>query len=390
MSSDDDANPHIMATIESLMRITLAGFGGALAGISISRRGGLATASQQAQALAKKVATPNNNVIKQSRTQRRQAIRSAPPVLRPSIDRELPTAWAVACMAFAGVVEFTRLVSPTTFVSQFITPPLQLESDDNIQLESVQENDNDDAAVTANPDAMKYGTTIIDYTIGGGIAGALFKGSAVRTPTGARLDASIMGNYSASSSVSTAIKGKPLSGILPGAALGLLAGVSIVTMEYAQILIEEKFGVVENDDNTVVIVEVAPMKTNDEIPADIKAMTSEELAASIQSLRSGRVESKGDEPQILIEEKFGVEQAGNTDMIAEVAPQNTNDDIPADIKAMTSEELAASIQSLRSGRVESKGDERVEDEKLQEEESNNTDDKVTDLLYSIGFRPHQS
>jgi len=327
MSSDDDANPHIMATIESLMRITLAGFGGALAGISISRRGGLATASQQAQALAKKVATPNNNVIKQSRTQRRQAIRSAPPVLRPSIDRELPTAWAVACMAFAGVVEFTRLVSPTTFVSQFITPPLQLESDDNIQLESVQENDNDDAAVTANPDAMKYGTTIIDYTIGGGIAGALFKGSAVRTPTGARLDASIMGNYSASSSVSTAIKGKPLSGILPGAALGLLAGVSIVTMEYAQILIEEK---------------------------------------------------------------FGVEQAGNTDMIAEVAPQNTNDDIPADIKAMTSEELAASIQSLRSGRVESKGDERVEDEKLQEEESNNTDDKVTDLLYSIGFRPHQS
>lgn len=325
MSSDDDANPHIMTTIESLMRITLAGFGGALAGISISRRGGsLANASlQQAQALTK-------NVIKQSRTQRRQAIRSSPPVLRPTIDRELPTAWAVACMAFAGVVEFTRLISPTTFVSQFITPPLQLESsDDDIQLQSVQkkDDDDDDAALTANPDAMKYGSTIIDYMVGGGIAGALFKGSAVRTPTGARLDASIMGNYSASSSsVSTAIKRRPLSGILPGAALGLLAGVSIVTMEYAQILIEETFG--EEDDNT--------------------------------------------------------------DVIAEVSTKTANDDIPADIKAMTTEELAASIESLRSGLVESKEVARVEDDNLQEEGSCNAEDKVTDLLYTIGFRPHQS
>ena len=328
--SDDDANPHIMATIESLMRITLAGFGGALAGISISRRGGLAASSQQAQALAKKVATSNGmkqSSSKSSRAQRRQAIRSAPPVLRPTIDRELPSAWAVACMAFAGVVEFTRLVSPTTFVSQFITPPLTLESDDDIQLQSVQEKDNEEATLTANLDAMKYGSTIIDYMVGGGIAGAVFKGSAVRTPTGARLDASIMGNYSVSSSVPTAIKGKPMSGILPGAALGLLAGVSIVSMEYAQMLIKEKFGI-EDDVNTDVIAEV-------------------------------------------------------------VVSRKTNDDIPADIKAMTSEELAASIQSLRSGRVESKVDERVEDNKKQEEESSSTD-KVTDLLYSMGFRPHQS
>eukprot|EP00986_Skeletonema_menzelii_P010766 scaffold5374_cov149-Skeletonema_menzelii.AAC.7 len=323
--SDDESNPHIMATLESLMRITIAGFGGALAGISISRRGGgLAASAQQAQTLAKKVTASTNNVIQQSRTQRRQAIRSAPPVLRPSIDRELPSAWAFACMAFAGVVEFTRLVSPTTFVSQFITPPLKIESGDDIQVESVPE-DNNDRIVTSILDPFKYGSTIIDYMIGGAMAGALFKGSAVRTPTGARLDASIMGNYSASS-VSTAMKGKPLSGILPGAALGLIAGVSIVSLEYANIVIEEK---------------------------------------------------------------FGVEEDNNTDDITEVAPKEINDDIPADIKAMTSEELAASIQSLRSGIVESKEEERVED-KSQEEQSNATKEKATDLLYSIGFRPHQS
>eukprot|EP00985_Skeletonema_marinoi_P020701 scaffold12368_cov149-Skeletonema_marinoi.AAC.12 len=330
--SDDDANPHITATIESLMRITLAGFGGALAGISISRRGGLAASQHQAQALAKKAITSNNNVIQQtSRTQRRQAIRSAPPVLRPSIDRELPSAWAVACMAFAGVVEFTRLVSPTTFVSQFITPPLKIESDDDddVQVDSVQSDD--DAIVPNNPDAMKYGSTVIDYMIGGGIAGALFKGSAVRTPTGARLDASIMGNYSASS-VSTAMKGKPLSGILPGAALGLLAGVTIVTMEYAQVVIEEKFGVEEDDD-----------------------------AAEVTD-----------------------------DVIEEVVPKKRDDDIPADIKAMTSEELAASIQSLRSGRAESNEDKLVKDEPQEERSNATNDNEATDLLYSIGFRPHQS
>ena len=297
------------------MRITIAGFGGALAGISISRRSGVVGGlAKSAQVMAKKATAPNNNVIPQTRTQRRQAIRSAPPVLRPTID-ELPSAWAVACMAFAGVVEFTRLVSPTTFVSQFInTPALKIESDDD----------------PSTIDPLKYGSTIIDYMIGGAIAGAIFKGSAVRTPAGARLDASIMGNYSASS-VSTAIKGKPLSGILPGASLGLLAGVSIVSLEYANILIEEKFGV-EDDNNT-------------------------------------------------------------TDDIAEqeVAPKKVNDDIPEDIKAMTSEELAASIQSLRSGFVESHEEERVEGKSQeQEEQSNATEDKATDLLYSIGFRPHQS
>jgi hypothetical protein len=330
--SDDDGNPHIMATLESLMRITLAGFGGALAGISISRRGGLATA--QHQALAK----TTSNVIKQSlpssttRTQRRQAIRSAPPVLRPSIDRELPSAWAVACMAFAGVVEFTRLVSPTTFVSQFVTPT-ETETDNN-GVESVQEDDSNNAIVTNNPYAMKYGTTIIDYTIGGAIAGAIFKQSAVRSPTGARIDASIMGNYSPSS-ISTAIKGKPLSGILPGAALGLLAGVTIVTMEYAQVVIEEKFGV------------------KDEEETDI--------------------------------------DSNNDEMEDEVASKKKNDDdIPADIKAMSSEELAASIQSLRSGRVESSDQDQVEDEPHEEQSNVTKDNVVTDLLYSIGFRPHQS
>lgn len=293
MSDDDDiTNPHIMATLESLMRITLAGFGGALAGISISRRGGLGTAAQQALTKAS-ATTPSSssNVIKQSRQQRRQAIRSSPPVLRPTIDRELPSAWAVACMAFAGVVEFTRLVSPTTFVSQFIvtTPSLVEGEGDNEATENSK-----NILVNKEETIKQYGTTVIDYMIGGAIAGALFKGSAVRTPVGARIDASIMGSSSISTATSSslnAIKSRPLSGILPGAALGLLAGVTIVTMEYAQKQVEEKFGEdVVVDEETDLNEENVPKSNKDDIPEDIKAMTTEELLASIQNLKSGRDE----------------------------------------------------------------------------------------------------
>ena len=306
----DDSSPHLAGTLESLMRITLAGFGGALAGISISRRGGASSAQT--------VAKSTSNVIQQSlsRKQRRQAIRSAPPVLGPSVDRELPSAWAVACMAFAGVVEFTRLASPTTFVWQFIT------TDDS---QDDSESKDDQALASNNPEVIKFGSTVVDYMIGGSIAGALFKGSRIRTAMGARIDASMLGNYATSS----ALKGSPLSGIFPGAALGLAAGVSIVAMEYAQVAIEENFGA-EDDEHEVIDSDTT-----------------------------------------------------------EVAPRNKNDDIPADIKAMTSEELAASIQNLRSGRVESsESNNQEEEDEPHEEEAK--DNEVVDLLYAIGFRPHQS
>jgi hypothetical protein len=183
----------------------------------------------------------------------------------------------------------------------------------------------------------QYGTTIIDYMIGGGIAGALFKGSAVRTPAGARIDASIMGSSSISSTATSslnAIKSRPLSGILPGAALGLLAGVTIVTMDYAQQQVEETFGDVVVDEEADLNEENAPKSNNDDIPADIKAMTTEELLASIQSLKSGRDES--------INHHQGKEVQGEPD----------------------TEQISINNVS--------------------------TADKAPNLLYSLGFRPHSS
>jgi hypothetical protein len=235
-------------------------------------------------------------------------------------------------MAFAGVVEFTRLVSPTTFVSQFVTTPsLEGEADNEVTEDSKTILFNKEETI------KQYGTTIIDYMIGGGIAGALFKGSAVRTPAGARIDASIMGSSSISSTATSslnAIKSRPLSGILPGAALGLLAGVTIVTMDYAQQQVEETFGDVVVDEEADLNEENAPKSNNDDIPADIKAMTTEELLASIQSLKSGRDES--------INHHQGKEVQGEPD----------------------TEQISINNVS--------------------------TADKAPNLLYSLGFRPHSS
>ena len=94
------------------------------------------------------------------------------------------------------------------------------------------------------------------------------------------------GTKSSSSNLNAIKKGRPLSGILPGAALGLLAGVSIIALEHAQALVEEKFG--QSLPNNSELIE---QNTNDTtIPDDIKQMTNEELASAIEELKRGNRE----------------------------------------------------------------------------------------------------
>jgi hypothetical protein len=131
---------------------------------------------------------------------------------------------------------------------------------------------------------------ISDYAIGGAVAGAVFRGSAVRTRLGARGISSAVGG------------GRPfLSGILPGAVLGLSAGIAIVALDRARILLDERFGVrpdprrgvVDDDDDdddhdyTTVDSSSLAERADAQIPADIRAMSNEELARSIESLRRG-------------------------------------------------------------------------------------------------------
>ena len=171
-------------------------------------------------------------------------------------DRELPTAWAVACAAFAGVVDFVRAVSPSTVVRDLLLAPppsatrggggrgwggeKERRTTTTATTTSDEDEDDDDGDGIAS---SAYGWSITpldpsalcaisDYAIGGAVAGAVFRGSAVRTRLGARGISSTVGG------------GRPfLSGILPGAVLGLSAGIAIVALDWARILLDERFGV---------------------------------------------------------------------------------------------------------------------------------------------------
>jgi hypothetical protein len=275
-----DVDP-FFSTLESVMRISLAGFGGALAGMSLARRGASASASAIARrvanlpvvsppgaglpaAAADETAKTKNGGAKASaavaavvagsgkrRLQRQQTIvrASPPPDALPHrySDRELPTAWAVACTAFAGVVEFVRAVSPSTVVRDLLlAPPLRDDGEEERRTtttatttsdEDEDDDDGDGIAASAygwsitplDPSAL---CAISDYAIGGAVAGAVFRGSAVRTRLGARGISSAVGG------------GRPfLSGILPGAVLSLLPGIAIVALDRARILLDERFGI---------------------------------------------------------------------------------------------------------------------------------------------------
>ncbi len=282
------------------MRVSLAGFGGALAGLSFARRGRLAAASSAATSAANRsgasnasgsgggcggrvvsnaslggsTASSTNNVGKK-RLQRQSTpiVRTIPPSTKPYVDRELPVAWALACMTFAGIVEGTRIISPTSMIWKSMNG--ESTTDDNIGRSS--------ATDCKETTPFMQLVTISDYMVGGAIAGALFKGSAVRSTAGAKMDASIMG---ISAPRNSPIRGRAMSGIFSGAALGLLAGVAIVAMDHAQVLVIENLGHGEDDDDgddgVYHEIEVRGL----EIPDDIKAMSNEELMKSIENLKT--------------------------------------------------------------------------------------------------------
>jgi hypothetical protein len=126
--AQDDEDPKnndvYTQTMESFLRVALAGFGGALVGLSLSRRGGVTPlVQQQSQRIAQRG--------------------------RPYTNQDLPAQWAVSCLTFASIFESTRLLSPTSLV-------------------------------TDNP----YMQTIGDYSLGGAMAGSILRGLPVQGTKG--------------------------------------------------------------------------------------------------------------------------------------------------------------------------------------------------------------
>ena len=93
---DDDP---FYSIVESVMRISLAGFGGALAGMSLSRRGVVASAVAAKVVVNAKstVDTVGRNIGKKRLQSQQTVVRTTPPTAG-IVDRDLPTAWAVSSM----------------------------------------------------------------------------------------------------------------------------------------------------------------------------------------------------------------------------------------------------------------------------------------------------
>ena len=282
--------------LESIMRISLAGFGGAMAGLSISRRAALSRTipssivSSNATSTTKKKHLIHRHHPMAARSNEGTALNSH------AIDRELPAAWSMACMAFTGVIEFTRFASPSRLVIDMVTQ-LKLADgdvkDENISVEKKENKHTEDdeggqeetptvpsGHIWFQPINNQTITTITDYTIGGALGGALFNGSPIRTTAGRKIDASLL---------SAAIRGGPMAGLLPGAGLGLLAGVAIMSIEFATKMLQDNFGEMEEEkleDEVISSKEGKPRPDNEEaVPAHIKAMSNEELAKAIEDLK---------------------------------------------------------------------------------------------------------
>jgi len=91
---DTTSTASTQRVLESIMRISLAGFGGALVGLSLSR-------------------------------QKQQSPSARPRPMR--VDSTLPMNWAFACAGFCSLVEFSRWASPTSLVTS--SRPIQTVGD---------------------------------------------------------------------------------------------------------------------------------------------------------------------------------------------------------------------------------------------------------------------
>jgi hypothetical protein len=167
--------------IQSIAVISIAGFGGALAGLSMSRR-----------VVTQILPTMHNLQL---------------------LSNQLPWLWNISCASFAGIVEFSTLVSPTKFVIETLRDsyggmmPLSL----NLLKKNEREGEGEDMG-SSKSNVLDTSDSIIDddestrssgkswqerlfqweeqsiailgdYALGGAIAGAIFKGSQLRPTT---------------------------------------------------------------------------------------------------------------------------------------------------------------------------------------------------------------
>ncbi len=151
ITSPPQENSHPM---QSLAVVAIAGFGGAVAGLSMSRRG-------------------------------------TPTIHHVQLSNQLPWLWSIGCATFAGVIEFSTLVSPSRLVigalreNDLIPKPKVKESSEHSNNNDAHEEQANKSSALLLKEKILYWddnstATLGDYALGGAFAGAMFKGSQIR------------------------------------------------------------------------------------------------------------------------------------------------------------------------------------------------------------------
>mmetsp|Transcript_3687 Transcript_3687/g.9649 ORF Transcript_3687/g.9649 Transcript_3687/m.9649 type:complete len:208 (+) Transcript_3687:146-769(+) len=179
--------------MESMTRITFCGLGGTIVGLSLEKR---------LESL--KITTAEGIAVAARR--KRGAIASS---RRQSLP--LPATWAVSCMVFCSIIEASRLASPTTWIAtklDFVPKGTPSSASEGIS------NDKSTAAAIL----------VADHSIGGSIAGVVCS-------FGRRM-------YSRNSGVKMHSYPR-FSGLLPGLAIGVVAGTVQFGIQYGTDVLNE-------------------------------------------------------------------------------------------------------------------------------------------------------
>lgn len=182
--------------MESVMIVSVAGFGGALAGLSLARQRRFPPGSSMNMNMNMNIKNMTTSSVKPSKAQiashqeattaksAKSAKSSSSSRVSSLSDSNLPNQWALTCMGFATVLETVRWASPTLFFKHLYQHQVlqqqqqqQLQSKESPPLENNNNNNNnyDDD----DHDVDEALSIIGDYMIGGAFAGAMFQGSPI-------------------------------------------------------------------------------------------------------------------------------------------------------------------------------------------------------------------
>jgi hypothetical protein len=216
--------------MESIVKVSLAGLGGTIVGLSLENR-----------MSNLRVTTPAGMTAEARRK------RFSPVLSQPRSSFNLPLTWGIACTVFVSLIEISRFVSLSTILIENVwlgSPNWQKkddggDGDGNASSSSSSPPSSDQQQhdqqiviqcdiIRSNP-TIKAFTTVADYTLGGavaGIAGSFGQKRSRRT----------------NSTNINIIRGgvRPFHGLVPGIGLGLLAGCLQAAVDYGVSVAEKK------------------------------------------------------------------------------------------------------------------------------------------------------